>query len=83
VDFYLFLYTQFQDMMTIDQALTDIMQLDYISREMLLEILQKRQIEARRDEIAENAEQTIKDFHAGNFTPMSAEEAIKHLHTLD
>jgi hypothetical protein len=70
-------------MMTIDQALTDIMQLDYISREMLLEILQKRQIEARRDEIAENAENAIKDFHAGNFTPMSAEEAIKHLHTLD
>jgi len=69
--------------MTIDQALTDIMQLDFVSREMLLEILQKRQIEARRDEIAKNAEQAIKDFHAGNFPPMSAEEAIKHLHTLD
>jgi len=69
--------------MTIDQALTDIMQLDFVSREMLLEILQKRQIEARRDEIAKNAEQAIKDFHAGNFTPMSVEEAIKHLHTLD
>ena len=69
--------------MTIDQALSDIMQLDYISREMLLEILQKRQIEARRDEIAENAAQAIKDFHAGNLTPMSAEEAINHLHALD
>jgi len=69
--------------MTIDQALNDIMQLDYISREMVLEILQKRQIEARRDEIAENAAQAIKDFHEGNLTPMSAEEAIKHLHALD
>jgi hypothetical protein len=70
-------------MMTLDQALTDIMQLDHNSREMLLEILQKRQIEARRDEIAENAEQAINDFHAGNFTPMSAEEAIKNLHALE
>jgi hypothetical protein len=70
-------------MMTIDQALTDIMQLDYTSRQMLLEILQKRQIEECRNEIAENAEQAIKDLHAGNFTAMSAEEAIKHLHTLD
>ncbi len=69
--------------MTIDQALTDIMQLDNTSREMLLEILQKRQFEARRDEIAENAAQAIKDFHAGNFIPVSAEEAIKHLHALE
>jgi hypothetical protein len=50
---------------------------------MLLEILQNRQIDARRDEFAKNAEQAKKDFHAGNFTPMPAEEAIKHLHTLD
>ena len=69
--------------MAIDQALTDIMQLDFISGEMLLKILQNRQIEARRDEFAKNAEQAKKDFHAGNFTPMPAEEAIKHLHTLD
>jgi len=59
------------------------MQLDYNSREMLLEIVQKRQIEARREEIAENAAQAVKDFHAGNFTPMSASEAIEHLHALE
>ena len=82
-NFYVLLSIQQLDMMTIDQALTDIMQLDYRSREMLLEILQKRQIEARRDEIAENAEQATKDFRAGNFTPLSAEEAIKQLHTLE
>jgi hypothetical protein len=68
--------------MTIDQALNDIMQLDYTSREMLLEILLKRQTEARRDQIAKSAEQAIKGFHAGNFTPMSAEEAIKLLQAL-
>jgi hypothetical protein len=80
--FYVFLYTNSRDMMTIDQALNDIMQLDYTSREMLLEILQKRQIEARRDQIAENAEQAIKGFHAGNFIPMSAQDGIEHLRAL-
>ena len=39
-------------MVTINSTLEDIMQLDYAYREMLVEILQKRQIEARRDEMA-------------------------------
>lgn len=68
--------------MTIDQALDDIMQLDEASREMLLDILQKRQIELNRDRIAKNAKKALKEFHAGNFTPMSAEDAIKHLDSL-
>jgi hypothetical protein len=36
-------------MMALDQALNDIMQLDASSREMLLDILLKRQVERRRD----------------------------------
>jgi hypothetical protein len=69
-------------MVTIDSTLTDIMQLDYNSREILLEILQKRQIEARRDEIAKNARKSIKEYHAGKYTPLSADEAINHLNSL-
>ena len=46
--------------MTIDQALDDIMQLDEISREMLLDILQKRQIELHRMRIAKNAKGSTK-----------------------
>jgi hypothetical protein len=69
-------------MVTIDSTLTDIMQLDYNSREILLEILQKRQIEARRDEIAKNARKSIKEYQAGNYTPLSADEAISHLNSL-
>jgi hypothetical protein len=68
--------------MTIDQALDDIMQLDETSREMLLNILQKRQIERHRESIAKNAKEALKEFHTGNFTHMSAEEAIKHLDAL-
>ena len=69
-------------MMTLNQALDDIMQLDDNSREMLLDILQKRQVEKRRDEIAKNAKQARKDFNDGNFTAMSGEEVINYLHSL-
>jgi hypothetical protein len=69
-------------MATIDSTLADIMKLDFNTREMLLEILQKRQIEARREEIAKNAKKSLKDYRAGNYTSLSAEEAIRHLNSL-
>lgn len=69
-------------MVTIDSTLEDIMRLDYASREMLLEILQKRQIEARRDAVAKTAKHTLKEYHSGKIAPVSAEEAVKRLNTL-
>jgi hypothetical protein len=69
-------------MVTIDSTLEDIMQLDFDSREMLLEILQKRQIEARRDEIAKHAKESLRDYHAGKLQPMSAQEVIEKLNNL-
>ncbi|HEY2582870.1 MAG TPA: hypothetical protein VGI43_13740 [Mucilaginibacter sp.] len=69
-------------MVTINSTLEDIMQLDYASREMLLEILQKRQIESRRDEIAKSAKQTLKEYHARKITPLDADDVIKRLDTL-
>lgn len=69
-------------MVTIDSTLEDIMQLDYASREMLLEILQKRQIEARRSEIAKTAKQTLKEYKSGNIQPLDASEVVKKLSTL-
>jgi hypothetical protein len=69
-------------MVTIDSTLENIMQLDYASREMLLEILQKRQIEARRDEIAKTAKRTLKEYHSGKLAALSAEQTVKKLDTL-
>ncbi|MBL4678696.1 MAG: hypothetical protein JKY70_21245 [Mucilaginibacter sp.] len=69
-------------MVTIDSTLEDIMKLDYTSREMLLEILQKRQIEARRDVMAKNAKQSLKDFNAGKLSASSANEVINKLNSL-
>jgi len=69
-------------MVTINSTLEDIMQLDYASREMLLEILQKRQIEARRAEMAKTAKQTVKEYHTGKILPLTASEVIKKLSSL-
>ncbi|MBS1530834.1 MAG: hypothetical protein JSU01_11035 [Bacteroidetes bacterium] len=69
-------------MVTIDSTLDEIMQLDFASREILLEILQKRQMEARRNEMAKNAKQSLKDYHAGKATPLTADEAIRKLKAL-
>jgi hypothetical protein len=69
-------------MVTINSTLEDIMQLDFASREMLLEILQKRQIEASRDEIAKAAKQTLKEYRSGKLSPLTADEVLKKLNTL-
>lgn len=69
-------------MVTINSTLEDIMHLDYASREMLLEILQKRQVEARRDEIAKNAKKSLKGYRSGKLPAFTAEEVIEKLNNL-
>ena len=66
-------------MVTIDKILDEITQLDMDSRDMLIEILNKRRIEERRNDIADNARKTKKDFDAGKIKIYSAKEAIKKL----
>jgi hypothetical protein len=69
-------------MTTIDSMLDDIMRLDFESREMLLEILKKRQIEAQRDEIAKDAKRDLKDYRSGKLKSQTAEEVIEELNKL-
>lgn len=69
-------------MSTVNSALDEIMKLDYTSREIILEILQKRQSEARRDEIAKKAKQTLKEYRSGKIEPLTVEEAISRLESL-
>ncbi|GGH16350.1 hypothetical protein [Mucilaginibacter phyllosphaerae] len=69
-------------MVTINSTLEDIMQLDFTSREMLLEILQKRQIEAKRDEVAKKAKQSLKIYTSGKLPSLSAGEVIDKLNSL-
>lgn len=69
-------------MVTLNSTLEDIMQLDYTSREMILEILQKRQIESRRELMANNAKKSLKEYRAGKTQPTSLEETLNRLHSL-
>jgi hypothetical protein len=69
-------------MVTINSTLEDIMQLDFASREILLEILRKRQIEARREEMAKGAKQTLGEYHLGKIVPLAAEDVVKKLNNL-
>jgi len=66
-------------MPTLDQALDIALQLPLEQQTMLIEIIRHRQIEARRAEIAANAQQTIDAFHQGQLPPQSADTVIAEL----
>ncbi|MEW6061976.1 MAG: hypothetical protein AB1600_08555 [Bacteroidota bacterium] len=63
-------------MSTLDAVLDKANELSYQEREMLLEILRKRQIEERREEIAKIASQAKDDFHSGKLTSYSDVETM-------
>ncbi len=70
-------------MTTIDQTLDTNMQMDFSSREMLFEILQKRLIEERRMEIARNGKNAKADFKSGKIRPTSALEIVRSFNNFD
>jgi hypothetical protein len=65
---------------TLDQAIDAAMQLPPEQQEMLVEILQRRRIEARRREIAQYVEAARAAFHAGELKPQPVEVIIRELH---
>jgi hypothetical protein len=67
-------------MTTLDQALDTAMKLSYEQKQMLIEILWKRQIEERREEIANNAREAIRAFHAGELKTETMDELLVRLH---
>ena len=66
-------------MVTFEQVLDNVMQLPLEQREMLIEILQKRHIEQRREEISQNAQDAILEFRTGKLKLQSANEIISQL----
>ncbi len=69
-------------MVTLNSVLENVMQLDYASREILLDILQERQTEVRRDVIATNANQSLQDYNTNKPLPLSANDIIDKLNKL-
>jgi len=69
-------------MTTINETLDKIMELDFESREMLLEIAQKRQIEDGRKDFATNAKKSITDYKNGKLKAIPASQAVDYLNKL-
>lgn len=58
------------------------MQLKPQQREMRLDIIRKREIEQRREEIARDAKKSIAAFHAGELKPQPVQDIILELRSL-
>lgn len=67
-------------MATIEKILDDIMSLDTDERIIISDILNKRRIEEERQQIAFLAKESLQEYHAGKYKPMTAEEGIDLLH---
>jgi hypothetical protein len=68
-------------MVTLEEAILTVNQLPLEQREMLLEIVKNQMIEARRDEIAQDAKEAIKAFHSGKLKSQTLEDIISELQT--
>jgi transcriptional regulator with AAA-type ATPase domain len=63
----------------LDQILDKAMALPANQQEMLLQLLQRRIVERRRDEIAQDANESLAEFRAGKLKAQTATEAIADL----
>jgi U3 small nucleolar ribonucleoprotein component len=66
-------------MVTLTDVLEAVEQLTDEEQETLADIIRQRQIERRRDEIAQNAKEAIAAYRAGLLPSYTAEEAIAEL----
>jgi hypothetical protein len=66
--------------MTLNQAIDTVVRLPPQQQEMLVNILQHRSSEARRDAIAEAGHQAQADFRQGRLTAESPDAVIHKLH---
>ena len=63
----------------LNRVLDEAMNLPLEQREMLVQILQKRMFDRRRDEIARDAELSLAEFREGKLKVQTATEAINEL----
>ncbi len=68
-------------MVTLDQAIDTVMQLPAEQRVMLLEILQSRQLDELRQEMAADAWKSLAAFRHGEYAAQSATDVIEELRT--
>ncbi len=64
---------------TLDEVVNAVMRLPQEQQEMLLEIVRRRQVELRREEIAADAQQSLRAFLSGELKPQPIDEIIRRL----
>ncbi|NUN66455.1 hypothetical protein HCU40_17255 [Pseudanabaena biceps] len=69
-------------MVTLAAAIEVVEQLPTDQQDMLVEIIRNRQIERRRDEIAQNGREAMAAYRAGELKSYTAEEAISELRNM-
>ena len=67
----------------LDEALNSVMKLSEEQQAMLLEIMQQRQIEAWRKQVAQQAQSSIQAFHKGTLQSQSFEKNLDILRNRD
>jgi hypothetical protein len=65
---------------TLDEAIDTIAQLPSEQQEMLIKILRNRQIDGRREDIAQHARHMIAAYRGGQLRAQSAKDVIAELH---
>ena len=69
-------------MVTLAAAIEIVEQLPIDQQDELVQIIRSRQIERRRDEIAENGREALAAYRAGELKSYTAEEAIVELRNM-
>jgi len=69
-------------MVTLAAAIEVVEQLPIDQQDQLVQIIRNRQIERRRDEIAENGREALAAYRAGELKSYTAEEAIVELRNM-
>jgi len=69
-------------MVTLAAAIEVVEQLPIDQQDLLVQIIRNRQIERRRDEIAENGREALAAYRAGELKSYTAEEAIVELRNM-
>ncbi len=69
-------------MVTLASAIEVVEQLPSDQQDLLVQIIRNRQIERRRDEIAENGREALAAYRAGELKSYTAEDAIAELRSM-
>lgn len=67
-------------MVTLDQAIDTVLELPPQQQEMLLEIIYRRQVEERRQEIAQDAQRSLAAYRLGKLKSQPIEDILAELH---